>query len=57
MPYTINSVAPLPADIRDILLGLDQKYRSEIRDDQLGLSKDEQRAMLFTIEYYDSNPI
>jgi hypothetical protein len=26
-PVIINSVAPLPADIRDIMLGLDRKYR------------------------------
>jgi len=26
-PVVIDSVAPLPGDIRDILLGLDRKYR------------------------------
>jgi hypothetical protein len=67
-PVIINSVAPLPADIRAILLGLDRKYREaeyrraedpdwELPEDEAKLSKDEIRAFLFVGKFYDDNPI
>ena len=57
-PVVIDSVAPLPGDIRDILLGLDRKYREaeyrraeapnwRLPEDEAKLTKDEIRALLF----------
>jgi len=67
-PVVINSVAPLPADIREILLGLDRKYREaeyrraedpdwRLPEDEAKLTKDEIRALLFVGKFYEENPI
>ena len=67
-PVIIDSVAPLPTDIRDILLGLDRKYReSEYRyandpnwqmpEDEAKLTKEEIRALLFVGKHYEANQI
>jgi len=67
-PIVITSVAPLPEDIRAILLNLDRKYReSEDRfaedptwqptEDETRLTKDQIRALVFVGQHYDDNPI
>ena len=67
-PLIINSVAPLPADIREIMLGLDRKYREDeyrraedpdwkMPEADARLTKDEIRGLLFVGDYYRDNPI
>jgi hypothetical protein len=67
-PVIIDSIAPLPGDIRGILLGLDRKYQeSEYRlaedpnwrmpADEAKLTKDEIRALVFVGKHYEDNPI
>jgi hypothetical protein len=67
-PVIINSVAPLPDVIRDILLGLDRKYREseyrhaedpdwEMPAEDAKLTKDEIRALLVAGKLHDENPI
>ena len=51
---TIDSVAPLPADIREALLGLDQRYRS---GGEGQLSDAEKRALIFLASFYPANPV
>ena len=61
---TIDSVAPLPAEIHGALLGLDRKY-GELKDEtdldklaeKVKLSEGEIRALLFVSTHYPSNPI
>ena len=65
---TIDSVAPLPLDIREILLALDDKYRRAIErglkepdyepaPDEFHLTKDQKRALLFVGPFYRAHPI
>jgi hypothetical protein len=66
--YTINSVAPLPDDIREIFLRLDEKLQEakcrraedpgweQPREEGI-LTKEEIRAYLFIDDFYRSNPI
>jgi hypothetical protein len=67
-PVVINSVAPLPADIHEIMLGLDRKYREaeyrhaedpnwQLPEDKARLTKDEIRSLLFVGKFYEDNPI
>jgi len=67
-PGTINSVAPLPADIHEIMVGLDQRYREveyRLAEDPDGpwdaeqskLTDDQKRGLLFTGPFYRENPI
>jgi len=67
-PVVIDSVAPLPGDIRDILLGLDRKYREaeyrraedpnwRLPEDEAKLTKDEIRALLFVGKLHENYPI
>jgi hypothetical protein len=64
----IDSVAPLPSDIREILLGLDRKGReAEYRaiedpdrpwpSEETRLTKDQLRALLFVADFYPANPL
>jgi hypothetical protein len=68
VPITIDSVAPLPADIHAIMLGIDRKYREEEQRragdpdwiaprETMVLDKDQQRGLLFIGDFYRSNPI
>jgi hypothetical protein len=50
---TIDSIAPLPADIHNIMLGLDRKMR--LRFDKL--SREEKDALLFVADFYPANPL
>jgi len=67
-PVIIDCAAPLPTDIRDILLDLDRKYReSEYRyaedpdwnapDHEMKLTKDQIRALVFISKHCEDNPI
>lgn len=57
VPCTIDSVAPLPADIHDIILGIDVKFRSEHETEQLKLNDAEKRALLYVDSHYSSNQL
>ena len=57
VPYTIDSVAPLPRDIHDAILNLDRRFGSGGNTEELALSKDEQQAIIFALKHYDANPI
>jgi hypothetical protein len=50
----IDSIAPLPIEIRDVLLGLDQRY---VRGEDPKLLDTEKRALLFVGSFYAANPI
>lgn len=52
---TIISVAPLPNDIHDTLLGIDRKMRLEADPARMNLSRDETRALLFLDAHYAEN--
>ena len=67
-PITIDSVAPLPPDIFEVMLGLDRKYGTLIRQyaanpDWIGdpeaskLTEAEKHGLLFIAKFYPSNPI
>jgi hypothetical protein len=67
-PIIIDSIASVPADIREILLGLDRKYReaeySQAEDpnwrmpaDEAKLTRDEISALLATGKLHENNPI
>jgi hypothetical protein len=67
-PIVIDSVARAPVDIREILLGLDRKYReAELRraedpnwrlpEDKARLTTDEIRALLLVGKLHEDNPI
>jgi hypothetical protein len=68
VPVTINSVAKLPADVREILLGLDRKYREaeyryaedpewNLPEDEARLTKEEIYGLLFVGDFYRAHPI
>ena len=50
---TIDSIAPLPVDIHNVLLGLDRKMR--LRFDKL--NRAEKDALLFIADFYPANRI
>ena len=60
-PLTIDSVAPLPADIREIMLGLDRKYAGsnapQLFSQEARLTKEERRGLLFVARFYRAHPI
>lgn len=49
---TINSTAPLPADVYDALLGIDERYRTSTDPDRARLSEIERRALIFAVRHY-----
>lgn len=51
---TIDSVAPVPADIYEALVGLDRRYRAR---DNPRLTEAEKRALLFVAKFYPAHPI
>lgn len=57
VPCTIDSIAPLPADIHDIVLGIDVKFRSEQKAERLKLNDAEKRALLYVDSHYSSNQL
>ena len=62
---TIDSVAPLPVDIHEIMLSIDRKGReSEYREaedpdgpEQYALTDEERRGLLFVSYFYPAFPI
>ena len=66
VPCTITSVAPLPAEIHDTFLALDNKYKALMEIDEkdrfkdpgkFALSAAEKKALLFIDEHYSANPL
>jgi len=68
VPLTIDSVARLPADIEEIMLSLDRKYREDeyrraedpewkMSAHDARLTTDEIRGLLFVGKFYTDNPI
>lgn len=53
----IDSVAPLPVEIHDVMLGLDRKMRLEHNIERIKLNDAEKRALIFVGGYYSSNPL
>jgi hypothetical protein len=51
----IDSVVPLPAEIHNVILGIDRKYRLETNDERLKLTDAEKKALLFVVTHYSSN--
>ncbi|MBA2397161.1 MAG: hypothetical protein H0V72_00335 [Bradyrhizobium sp.] len=54
---TVDSVAPLPADIHNAVLGIDRKFRLEQEPERLKLSASEKRALLYIDPHYASNRV
>ena len=52
---TIDSVVPLPEDIRNVILGIDEKFRLEKDLERLKLNDAEKRSLLYVDSYYSSN--
>src|SRR5262245_8364161 len=55
IPCFIDSIAPLPVDIHNVMLGLDRKMRLELDRERFKLSKDEKDALRFVASHYSSN--
>ena len=63
----IDSVAPLPDDIRDVFLAMDRKFRAHLAMDEKSrfalapedrkLTESEKRAFRFINTFYPSNPL
>ncbi len=53
MRCTIDSIAPLPVDIHNVMLGLDRKMRLRFEK----LSREEKDALLFIADFYPSRPL
>jgi hypothetical protein len=56
-PCTIDSIAPLPLEIHNVMLGLDRKMRLQRDPEKFKLNKEEIQAIYFVNEYYPSNPL
>lgn len=54
---TIDSVAPLPAVVHEIVLGLDRKYAPSQGERDSRLSPDEIAALLFVARFYPAHPL
>lgn len=54
---TIDSVAALPHDMRETLLGLDRIYADKTRRESHPLSDAERRALVFAAQYYPANAL
>jgi hypothetical protein len=57
VPCRIYSVAPLPPDIRQVLLALDHRHRTSTEPGRAKLSDAEKRALRFIYGFYRENPI
>ena len=55
VPCVVDSVAPLPVDIHNVMLGLDRKMRLEQDPERFKLNDAEKRALIFVDSYYSSN--
>ena len=52
---SIDSTAPLPMEIHNVLLGLDQRYRLGQEPERFRLTDAEKRALVFVASYYPAN--
>ena len=50
---TIDSIAPLPVDIHNVMLGLDRKMRLRFEKP----NRAEKDALLFVADFYPANPL
>ena len=57
VPCVIDSVAPLPVEIHNIILGIDRKMRLERDPEKFKLTKEEIQAIHFVNSHYPSNPL
>src|SRR5947207_853489 len=55
VPCTIDSVAPLPLEIYNVILGIDRKFRLENNLERFKLSDAEKRALLYVDPHYAEN--
>jgi hypothetical protein len=66
--WTINSIAPLPVDIRESMLSIDRKFREyeyrwaedpdwEPATEESVLTKDQIGGLIFVDDFYRANPI
>ena len=53
----IDSVAPLPDDLLNVILGIDGKYRLEQDLERLKLTDAEIKALVYAGAHYASNPL
>jgi len=54
---TIDSIAPLPKDVYDALVGLDERYRTRDDPESTKVLPHEKRAFLFVATHYRNNPL
>jgi hypothetical protein len=55
----IDSIAPLPVDIHNVMLGIDRKFRLERYErnpERIKLNDAEKKALIFVGTYYPENP-
>src|SRR4030095_9378620 len=48
----VDSVAPLPVDIHNVMLGLDRKMRLEQDPERFKLNDAEKRALIYVVSHY-----
>ncbi|WP_416046880.1 hypothetical protein [Cupriavidus basilensis] len=53
----IDSVAPLPLEIHNVMLGIDRKYRLEREEERFKLNDVEKKALIFVDTYYRENQL
>jgi hypothetical protein len=56
-PCAIDSIAPLPVDLHNVILGMDRKLRLEPDLMKHKLSDEEKRALISIASHYPSNPL
>ena len=52
----IDSIAPLPVPVHNVMLGLERKMRL-CRGEKVRLSEEEKDALRFVADFYSANPI
>jgi hypothetical protein len=57
VPCTIDSTAPLPVEVHNILLGLDRRSRLERIEERFKLTDAENQALSFLTAHYASDPL
>jgi hypothetical protein len=56
-PCKIDSIAPLPIDLHNVILGLDRKMRLEPDLLKHKLTEEERKALIFVASHYPLNPL
>src|SRR5258708_3197311 len=57
VPCTIDSTAPVPVEVHNVMLGLDRKNRLERIPERFKLNDVEIKALLFLDAHYSSDPL